>query len=105
MGTVRRRRVSIKDTTARLIEINSQNIILETCSEDIQKTVRFMSEKTIFYEDIELGRKIMRLYTSIYDFSCICPKDTGLYNNIKSDIDPIIVYNKLAIYVGSHELI
>lgn len=95
----------LEEVTARLIETNSQNMILEICSEDIQKTVRFMSEKTIFYEDIELGKKIMMLYTSIYDFSCICPKDTGLYNNIKSDIDPIIVYNKLAVYAGSHELI
>lgn len=95
----------LEEVTARLIEVNSQNITLETCSEDVQKVVRFMSEKTRPYEDIELGKKIMRLYTSIYDFNCICPKDIELYNNIKNDVDPIIVYNKLARYVGSHELI
>lgn len=95
----------LEEVTARLVEVNSQNITLETRSEDVQKVVRFISEKTIFYEDIELGKKIMRLYTSIYDFSCICPKDIDLYNNIKNDIDPIIVYNKLARHVGSHELI
>lgn len=95
----------LEEVTARLVEVNSQNIILEICSEDTQKTVRFMYEKTRFYDDIELGKKIMRLYTSIYDFSCICPKDIDVYNNIKNDIDPIIVYNKLARHVRSHELI
>lgn len=95
----------LEEVTARLIEVNSQNILSEICSEDVQKTVRFMSEKTRFYDDIELGKKIMRLYTSMYDFNCICPKDIEFYNSIKKDIDPIIVYNKLAKYVGANELI
>lgn len=63
-----------------------------------------MSEKTRFYENIELGKKIMRLYTSIYDFNCVCLKDVELYNNIKNDIDPMITYNKLARYIGANEL-
>lgn len=95
----------LEEVVARLIEVNSQGIHLEICSEDIQKTVRFMSEKTKFYEDIELGKKIMRLYTSIYDFSCICPKDIDIYNQLKKTIEPITVYNKLARYVGTYELI
>jgi len=95
----------LEEVTARLVEVNSQNILLEICSEDVQKTVRFMSERTRFYENIELGKKIIRLYTSIYDFNCICPKDIELYSNVKKDTDPIIVYNKLAIYAGANELI
>jgi hypothetical protein len=95
----------LEEVTARLVEVNFQNILLEICTEDVQKTVRFMSERTRFYENIELGKKIIRLYTSIYDFNCICPKDIKFYDNIKKDIDPIIVYNKLAKYVGTKELI
>lgn len=95
----------LEEVTARLVEVNSQNITLEICSEDVQKTVKFMSEKTRLYENIELGKKIMRLYTSIYDFNCICPKDIELYDNIKNDIDPITVYNKLAVYIGTNQLI
>ena len=95
----------LEEVTARLVELNSQKKELITCSEDTQRTVRFMAEKTRFYENIELGKKIIRLYTSIYDFSCVCPKDIEFYNNIKIDIDPIIVYNKLAKYIGTHELI
>jgi hypothetical protein len=94
----------LEETVARLIEVNSQNKRLEICSEEIQKIVRFVSEKTRFYDDIELGKKIMRLYTSIYDFSCICPKDIDLYNDVKTDIHPIMIYNKLARYVRTHEL-
>jgi hypothetical protein len=95
----------LEEVTARLVEVNSQSLVLEICSEDVQKTVRFISEKTRFYENIELGKKIIRLYMSIYDFNCICPKDIEFYNSVKKDIDPIIVYNKLAKYVGTYELI
>lgn len=95
----------LEEVTARIIETNSQNITLEICSEDVKKTVRFMSEKTRLYENIELGKKIMRLYTSIFDFNCICPKDVELYNTVKTDIDPITVYNKLAKYVNTYELL
>jgi len=96
----------LEEVTSRFIEVNSQNIQLEVCSEeDVQKTVRFMSERTKFYENVELGKKIMRLYISIYDFYCVYPKDLELYKNLKDDIDPIIIYNKLARYVGTHELI
>lgn len=95
----------LEEVTARLVELNSQKKELYICPEDNQKTVRFMSEKARVYEDIELGKKIMRLYTSMYEFNCVCPKDIEFYNSIKKDIDPIIVYNKLAIHVGSHELI
>lgn len=94
----------LEETTARLVEVNSQNATLKICSEDVQKVVRFMSEKTKLYENIELGKKITRLYTSIFDFNCICPKDIEFYNNIKNDIDPIIIYNKLARYIGSNEM-
>jgi hypothetical protein len=96
---------NLEETTARLLEVNSQNISLDICSEDVQKTTRFMSEKTKPYENIELGKKITRLYTSIYDFNCVCPKDIEFYNDIKNDIDPIIIYNKLARYIGTDELI
>ncbi len=95
----------LEETTARLVEVNSQNIILDICSKDVQKVVRFMSEKTNLYENVALGKKIMRLYTSIFDFNCICPKDIELYDNIKNDINPIIVYNKLAKYIGTNWLI
>ena len=95
----------LEEVVARIIEKSSQNIELNICHDDTKKTVKFMSEKTIYYKDIELGEKILRLYTSIYDFYCICPKDIQFYNNIKNDIDPMIVYNKLARYIGTHELI
>lgn len=95
----------LEEVTARLVELNSQKKELDICPEYNQKMVRFMSEKARVYEDIKLGKKIMRLYTSIYEFNCICPKDIGLYNNMKNDVDPIIVYNKLARHIGSHELI
>lgn len=100
---------NLEETTSRLIEVNSQNITLDICSEDIQKTVRFKSETTKWisphYENIELEKKITRLYLSIYDFDCICPKDIEFYNEVKKDIDPMIIYNKLARYIGTYELI
>lgn len=95
----------LEEVTARLVEVNSQNITLDTCSDDVRKTVRFMSDNTRFYENMELGKKIIRLYTSIYEFHCICLRDVEFYNNIKNDINPTILYNKLAKYVGAYELI
>lgn len=95
----------LEEITSRLIENNTQNIKLDTCSEDVQKTVRFMAEKTRFYENIELGKKIIRLYVSIYDFYCVCPKDLEIYKSLKNYVGPMIIYNKLARYVGTHELI
>lgn len=95
----------LEEVTARFIEINFQNITMDTCPDDVQKYVKLISELARWYEDIELGRKIVRLYMSIYKNNCICPKDVQFYNTIKNDIDPIIVYNKLAKYVGTHELI
>lgn len=96
---------NIEETTARLVEVNSRNTTLDICSEDVQKVVRFVSEKKKLYENMELGKKTMRLYTSIYDFNCVCPKDIGFYNDIKEGIDPVIVYNKLARYIEANELI
>lgn len=95
----------LEEITARIIEINSQKKELKVCHEETQKIVRSMAEKTRYYEDIELGKKIERLYMSIWHFYCICPKDIEFYNSIKKDIDPIIIYNKLAKYVGTNELI
>lgn len=95
----------LEEITSRLIEINSQNFRLVICSEDVQKTVRFMSEKTRSYEDTELGKKIMRLYASIFDFYCACPKDLQIYKSLKNYVGPMIIYNNLARYVGTHELI
>lgn len=95
----------LEEVTARIIEYNFQNKELKICSEDIQKTVRIFSENQVHYENKVLGKKIMILYTSIYDFSCICQKDIQLYKDIKNDTNPIIVYNKLAKYIGTKELI
>lgn len=96
---------SLEEVTARIIDANFQNITLGTCPDNIQKYVTFFSETARWHEDRALGEKIVRLYISISKNNCICPKDVELYNNIKKDIDPIIVYNKLAKYVGTHELI
>lgn len=95
----------LEELSARLIEVNSQNIVLNICSEDFQKTTRFIAVKSSHYEDIELGKKIMRLYASMYDFYCVCPLDIEFYNDVRNDIDPMIIYNKLARYVGAFELI
>lgn len=95
----------LEEITARIIEANFQKKELEICPEDTQRVVKFTAEKSRYYEDIELGKKIERLYMSIWNFYCTCPKDLQFYNNIKNDIDPIIVYNKLAKYVGTNELI
>lgn len=95
----------LEEITARIIETNSQKKELEVCHEETQKIVRSMTEKTRYYEDIELGKKIERLYMSIWHFYCICPKDIKFYDNIKNDIDPMVAYNKLAKYVGTNELI
>lgn len=95
----------LEEITARIIETNSQKKELDICPEDNQKIIMSMAEKTRYYEDIELGKKIERLYMSIWHFYCIYPKDIEFYNSIKKDIDPIIVYNKLAKYIGANELI
>ncbi len=94
----------LEEITARIIQTNIQVKELRPCKEDAQKKVKSMSEDIGFYQDIDLGKKIMRLYFSIYEFYCICPKDIILYDDIKKNIDPIIIYNKLARYVGIHEL-
>lgn len=56
------------------------------------------------YNNIEIVKKVLRLYRSIYDFLCICPKDFEFYQSIKDDVDPLATYNKLAKYVGIREL-
>lgn len=107
----------LEDVTARLIQYNLEKNILKTCPEEHQaKTKKFVESEEMLAESRKyygikreyekmLGKKIFRLYTSIYSFDCICPKDAEFYKSIKKDIDPKIVYNKLAKYVGTHELI
>lgn len=95
----------LEEVTARLVEVNIEKRELPICHEDTQKIIRFLVETSKFYADRELGKKIERLYQSIWNFNCICPKDIEFYDNIKTDIDPIIVYNKLARYVRTYELI
>lgn len=94
----------LEEVTARIIQTNIQLKELRPCKEDVQKKVKSMYEEIVSYQNIDLGKKIMRLYFSTYEFYCICPKDIILYNDIKKYIDPIIIYNKLARYVGIHEL-
>lgn len=95
----------LEDLTARIIELNFQKRELDICPKDTQRVIEFISKKSTYYENIELGKKIERLYASIWDFYCLCRKDIELYNDIKNDIYPIIVYNKIARYVGTDELI
>lgn len=95
----------LEEITARIIEVNSQKKELIICPKDTNRVVKFMTERSRYYEDVELGKKIERLYMSMWNFYCICPRDIEFYNGIKNDIDPIVVYNKLAKYVGTHELI
>ncbi len=95
----------LEEVAARIIEHNILKKKLMLCDESQKDVVSFMSKSGMPYANKELGKKIMRLYISIYDFHCICPKDIKFYNNIKNDIDPMVVYNKLAKYVGTHELI
>ena len=95
----------LEEVTARIIEHNILKKELEICNESQKDVVSFMSKSGMPYANKELGKNIMRLYISIYDFHCIYPKDIKFYNNIKNDIDPIVVYNKLAKYVGTYELI
>mgnify|MGYP003393663099 FL=1 len=94
--------IYLEEITARIVETNFQNITLDTCTDNVIKYVN--SANRILYEDIQLGKKIFKLFLSIYGYECICPKDIELYNDIKNDIDPIIVYNKLAKYVGTNEI-
>lgn len=95
----------LEEITARIIDNNFQGMILTTCSKKFQMEIRnFVISQSTKYEDIELGKKIMRLYGSMYEFYCICPEDNELYKDLKNDIDPLIVYNKLARYVGTYEL-
>ncbi len=96
---------NLEEITARFVVANFQGKDIDICTEDIQKKVKSMSEEEWIYKDIELGKNIRRLYFSLYEFNCICPKDIMLHRNIKNDIDPIIIYNKLARYVGVRELI
>ena len=95
----------LEEVTARIIEHNILKKKLMLCNESQKDVVTFMSKSGMPYENKELGKKIMRLYQSIYGSHCICPKDIKFYNNIKDDTDPMVVYNKLAIYVGTNELI
>jgi len=96
----------LNEITARLIDNNFQGTILTTCSKKFNMVIRnFVASQNTKYKNIELGKKIMRLYGSMYEFYCVCPEDNELYKNIKNDIDPLIVYNKLARYVGTHELL
>lgn len=95
--------IYLEEITARIVEINFQNITLGICTEN---TIKYMnSTNKIMHENTQVGKKIYRLFLSIYGYECVCPKDIKFYDNIKKDIDPIIIYNKLAKYVGTNELI
>ncbi len=95
----------LEEITARIIEVNFHNKELDICPKDTQRVVKFSTERSRYYEDVDLGKKIERLYMSIWHNCCICPEDIEFYKIVKKDIDPIIVYNKLAKYVGTNELI
>lgn len=95
----------LEEVTARLIEYNILKKELEICNESQKDVITFMSKSGMPYANKKIGKKIMRLYQSIYDFHCICPKDIQFYNSVKNDVGPLIIYNKLAKYVGAHELI
>ena len=43
---------------------------------------------------------LKEVFLSIYEYECICPKDIELYNNIKNDTDPIIIYNNILVHTN-----
>ncbi len=121
----------LEEITSRIVSYNIQHKYIRKCDEGIQKflmrTYKQNTEKlgdihySIGYEydtnlekhiDIELGKyknieivkKVFRLYGALYDYYCICPKDYEFYKSIKNDVDPLMLYNKLARYIGIHEL-
>lgn len=95
--------IYLEEVAARIIETNFQNITLGVCTDSAIKYMN--STNKILHENTQAGEKIFELWLSIDGYECICPKDIKFYDNIKKDIDPIIVYNKLAKYVGTYELV
>lgn len=94
----------IEEITARIIEINLQDIEICICNEDIRLVInrcKYNGEEEL---DEELGRNINNIM-SIYDYYCVMPHDIELFNKVKGKNDPVEIYNVLAEYVGADKLI
>lgn len=92
----------LEEITARIIELNVANKIIDICDENIRDIIdkNFVSAH---YADKRLGTEINQI-KSIYDFYCIKSEEKELYNKLKNKTDPIEVYNILAERVRAPKL-